>query len=237
MIENIEQDMIPDTYVEKLASFFKSVSEENRVRIIYALSKQELCVNDLAAALRLSQSLVSHQLKILKLEGQVKSRREGKNIYYSLDDQHVVDIFEEALKHIKHRVEEGKDEVMNMKKRTVLVVDDSGMMLRTIKGVLEKEYEVSLANSAMKAFAAIENSKPDVILLDYEMPVCDGKMMFEMLRGNPETEDIPVFFLTAVAEKEKIVEVLELQPEGYILKPIAGKKIISRLEEFFNGGE
>ena len=89
----------------------------------------------------------------------------------------------------------------------------------------------------MKAFAAIENSKPDVILLDYEMPVCDGKMMFEMLRGNPETEDIPVFFLTAVAEKEKIVEVLELQPEGYILKPIAGKKIISRLEEFFNGGE
>ena len=124
-----------------------------------------------------------------------------------------------------------------MKKRKVLVVDDSGMMLRTIKGVLEKEYEVSLANSAMKGFAAIENSKPDVILLDYEMPVCDGKMMFEMLRGNPETEDIPVFFLTAVAEKEKIVEVLELQPEGYILKPIAGKKIISRLEEFFNGGE
>lgn len=48
-----------------------------------------------------------HQLKLLKLEGQVKSRREGKNVYYSLDDQHVVDIFEEALKHIMHRMEEG----------------------------------------------------------------------------------------------------------------------------------
>lgn len=121
-------------------------------------------------------------------------------------------------------------------KRKVLVVDDSGMMLRTIKSVLENDYEVALANSAMKGFAAIELSKPDVILLDYEMPVCDGKMMFEMLRANPETEDIPVFFLTAIAEKEKIIQVLELQPEGYILKPVSGEKILKRLKEFFHDG-
>ena len=75
--------------------------------MIFALSKREMCVNDIEAALGISQSLVSHQLKLLKLEGQVKSRREGKNVYYSLDDQHVVDIFEEALKHIMHRMEEG----------------------------------------------------------------------------------------------------------------------------------
>ena len=93
----VKNEMLPDEYVTKLASFFKSVSEENR----------EMCVNDIAAALGISQSLVSHQLKLLKLEGQVKSRREGKNVYYSLDDQHVVDIFEEALKHIMHRMEEG----------------------------------------------------------------------------------------------------------------------------------
>ena len=103
----VKNEMIPDVYVTKLASFFKSVSEENRVRMIFALSKREMCVNDIAAALGISQSLVSHQLKLLKLEGQVKSRREGKNVYYSLDDQHVVDIFEEALKHIMLRMEEG----------------------------------------------------------------------------------------------------------------------------------
>lgn len=105
-VECVKKDMIPEVYVEKLASFFKSVSEENRVRIIFALSKREMCVNDIAAALGISQSLVSHQLRLLKLEGQVKSRKEGKNVYYSLDDQHVVDIFEEALKHIMHRMEE-----------------------------------------------------------------------------------------------------------------------------------
>lgn len=122
-----------------------------------------------------------------------------------------------------------------MGKRKVLVVDDSGMMLRTIKTILEGTYEVILANSAMSAFAALEKTKPDIILLDYEMPVCDGKMAFEMIRGNPQTEDIPVFFLTAVDEKEKIVEVLELKPEGYILKPVNGKKLIARIEEYFKG--
>lgn len=122
-----------------------------------------------------------------------------------------------------------------MEKRKVLVVDDSGMMLRTIKAVLESAYEVILANSAMSAFAALERTKPDLILLDYEMPVCDGKMAFEMIRGNPQTEDIPIFFLTAIAEKEKIVEVLELKPEGYILKPINGKNLIARIEEYFEG--
>lgn len=119
------------------------------------------------------------------------------------------------------------------RRKKILVIDDSGMMLRSIKAVLEKRYMVSLANSAMTAFVAIEKSKPDLILLDYEMPVCDGKMTFEMLKSNPDTESIPIFFLTAVAEKNKIIEVLELEPEGYILKPIKGEKLIGRLEEFF----
>ncbi len=110
VVERVKKDIIPDDYVEKLASFFKSVGEENRVRIIYALSLNEMCVSDLAVALGISQSLVSHQLKLLKLEGQVKSRREGKNVYYSLDDEHVVEIFDEALKHIRHRIEDGKKE-------------------------------------------------------------------------------------------------------------------------------
>lgn len=109
IVKRVKKEMIPDSYVMKLASFFKSVAEENRVRIIYALSLNEMCVNDLAVALGISQSLVSHQLRLLKLEGQVKSRKEGKNVYYSLDDEHVVEIFEEALKHIKHRIEDGEE--------------------------------------------------------------------------------------------------------------------------------
>ena len=62
-----------------------------------------MCVNDLAMVLGMSQSAISHQLKLLKMENQVKSRRDGKNIYYSLDDHHVVEILEAALTHVKHK--------------------------------------------------------------------------------------------------------------------------------------
>jgi DNA-binding transcriptional ArsR family regulator len=109
-VEQVKEEMIPTEYVGKMASFFKSMSDENRVRIIHALSGQELCVNDLAVALDISQSLVSHQLKLLRLEGLVKPRREGKNIYYSLDDQHVVDMFHLAYTHVRHKVDEHHNE-------------------------------------------------------------------------------------------------------------------------------
>ena len=76
------------------------------MKIINALSHGELCVTDLAVALGMTQSAVSHQLKLLRMANQVKSRREGKSIYYSLDDQHVIDILEEALTHIRHKMTE-----------------------------------------------------------------------------------------------------------------------------------
>lgn len=76
------------------------------MRIINALANEELCVSDLAAALEMTQSAVSHQLKLLRMANQVKTRREGKSIFYSLDDQHVLDIQEEALTHISHKMAE-----------------------------------------------------------------------------------------------------------------------------------
>lgn len=95
-------------YLLELSAFFKMMGDETRVKIIYTLAEQEMCVNDLAMVLGMTQSAVSHQLKLLKMENQVKSRREGKNIYYSLDDQHVVEILEAALTHVKHKLAERK---------------------------------------------------------------------------------------------------------------------------------
>jgi DNA-binding transcriptional ArsR family regulator len=98
-------DIISPQCVTRLASFFKAVGDENRVRIIYALSsEQEMCVNCIAETVGISQSLVSHQLRLLKMEGLVKVRREGKNSFYSLDDEHVVEILDESLKHITHKL-------------------------------------------------------------------------------------------------------------------------------------
>jgi DNA-binding transcriptional ArsR family regulator len=102
------ESKINEVYVREMAKFYKVLGDETRLKILYALSQKERCVSDLVDILDMSQSSVSHQLRILRDNGQVRTRRDGRNIYYSLDDQHVLDIFQEALQHIVHRMQEGK---------------------------------------------------------------------------------------------------------------------------------
>lgn len=83
-----------------LAELFKIFGDSNRIRILYALSGTELCVSDIAKMLGLSASAVSHQLRILKASKLVRCRREGKIIFYMLDDEHVRDIINLGLEHV-----------------------------------------------------------------------------------------------------------------------------------------
>ncbi len=116
-------------------------------------------------------------------------------------------------------------------KKKILVVDDNATTLRGIKQTLEKDYEVILANSGAKAIAQISRQKPDLILLDYEMPVCDGKQTFEMIKDDEEMADIPVIFLTGVNDKAHIHAVLKMMPAGYILKPYEPDKLLASIEK------
>lgn len=79
-------------------------------------------------------------------------------------------------------------------KKHILVVDVAGLMLRAIKVALEDDFHISLANSASAAFVSITQKKPDAILLDYEMPVQNGKEVLKKLREDDKTKNIPVFF-------------------------------------------
>ncbi len=105
-VKKVREQMLEEKYLSAVSDFFKMLGDETRMKIIHALAHNELCVTDLAAALEMTQSAVSHQLKLLRMAHQVKSRREGKSIYYSLDDQHVIDIVDEALIHIRHTMKE-----------------------------------------------------------------------------------------------------------------------------------
>ncbi|MBQ4283358.1 MAG: response regulator [Lachnospira sp.] len=116
-------------------------------------------------------------------------------------------------------------------KKTVLLVDDNAMQLRTLNTMLKEQYDVQMATSGMKALTMIGKKLPDVILLDYEMPMCDGKMTMEMIREVEEAKDIPIVFLTGVNDKEHIETVLRLRPAGYLLKPANAEKIYATLEE------
>ena len=106
IVKKVQAQMLEKKQLSAVSEFFKVLGDETRMKIINALAHEELCVTDLAAALEMTQSAVSHQLKLLRMAHQVKARREGKSIYYSLDDQHVIDILEEALVHIRHKISE-----------------------------------------------------------------------------------------------------------------------------------
>ena len=97
MIENIPEK---DT-LEQIAELFKGFADPTRVHILYLLAEQEQCVSDIAEKVELSQSAISHQLRILKQMQLIKFRREGKNILYSLADEHVRMILDMGVEHLK----------------------------------------------------------------------------------------------------------------------------------------
>lgn len=121
----------------------------------------------------------------------------------------------------------------NSLKKKILVVDDSGAMLRNVKGWLEGKYLVTLANSGAMAMKYLATNRPDLVLLDYEMPVVDGKQVLEMIRTEMEYADIPVIFLTSKSDKESVMKVMSLKPEGYMLKTMEPRMIIQTVDEFF----
>lgn len=103
VITRVRARLSPEADLVALASVFKLLGDPTRVRILEALSADELCVCDLAALLCLTQSAVSHQLRLLRAAKLVRFRREGKNAFYSLDDDHVRVLFRQGLDHVRER--------------------------------------------------------------------------------------------------------------------------------------
>ena len=101
LLRIVEQTMPEETELYDLAELFKVFGDSTRIRILFVLSSAEVCVCDLARVLNMTQSAISHQLRILKENKLVKSRREGKSIFYSLADGHVSTIIAQGRDHIE----------------------------------------------------------------------------------------------------------------------------------------
>lgn len=96
--------------IEDLSGIFKVFGDSTRLRILFALMDREMCVYHIAQSLEMTQSAISHQLRVLRENDLVKSRREGKHIFYTLDDDHVESITRQALEHIEHKKAEKQEE-------------------------------------------------------------------------------------------------------------------------------
>lgn len=118
-------------------------------------------------------------------------------------------------------------------KKKILVVDDSDFMRSSMVKLLEGKYRVLEANSSVAAIQTITVNKPDLILLDYEMPVCDGRQTLEMIRSEKTTAKIPVMFLTGRGDRDSVKKVMSLKPEGYLLKTMPEEDIMKMIDDFF----
>nr|WP_291957598.1 metalloregulator ArsR/SmtB family transcription factor [Mahella sp.] len=103
IVDPVKANMLSDEEAIGLAEIFKALGDVTRVKILYLLANAELCVCDIADALNMTQSAISHQLRVLRDLRLVKFRKDGKSVFYSLDDEHILQLFSQGLEHIEHQ--------------------------------------------------------------------------------------------------------------------------------------
>ena len=118
-----------------------------------------------------------------------------------------------------------------MYKKHILIVDDDVDMLKVLKLFLEDSYSVTIVDSGKTAIEYMLKHTPDLILLDYMMPLFDGPHVLEIIRKREESKNVPVLFLTSVTERDKILQCLALNPQGYLVKPISKEELLQRVGE------
>lgn len=150
---------------------------------------------------------------------------EEENIVTPIEAKNAVSEVEGYLKKKEEEEVSGKPKV--------LVVDDSKTIRCYISDMLKADYDVAQAESGIAAIRTITLNKPDLILLDYEMPICDGRQTLEMLRSDANFSDVSVIFLTGRGDPESVKKVMSLKPAGYLLKNRNPESIKKEVDNFF----
>ena len=122
---------------------------------------------------------------------------------------------------------------MTEEKKELLIVDDDESYLKLIKKWMSDAYKATAVKSGAQALKFLEGHRPDLVLLDFEMPELNGGDVLQKMREKPETADIPVFFLTGNVDPESLEKIAELNPDGYLSKTMRRSEIAAAVETFF----
>ncbi|MBR5087812.1 MAG: response regulator, partial [Ruminiclostridium sp.] len=114
-----------------------------------------------------------------------------------------------------------------------LLVDDDLMFLKMMSEWFSMKYNVTVSKSGMQAISFITKHKPDLILLDYDMPITPGPQVMEMIRSEPDSANIPIIFLTGNSDQKSVMRVMALKPQGYLLKTMDKHQIMETVDNFF----
>lgn len=140
---------------------------------------------------------------------------------------------ENAMTEVEQYLMKREEQEVTNRKPKILVVDDSLTIREGMRQLLMEDYEIAVAESGVAAIRTITLNQPDLVLLDYEMPVCDGRQTLEMLRSEKAFEDIPVMFLTGRRDPESMIKVMPLKPAGYLIKSSKPADIKKEIDTFF----
>ncbi len=124
-------------------------------------------------------------------------------------------------------------DVREKRLKSILLIDDDAVFLKMVRGWLNEDYDVVPVNSGAQALQYLAIHKPDLILLDYEMPILNGPQVLESIRSLENLKDIPVLFLTSVDEKKMVSRAISLKPDGYLLKSYNKNKLLEVIVRFF----
>ena len=119
-------------------------------------------------------------------------------------------------------------------RKNILIVDDDTLYARMVASWLSEDYRVIIVSSGKETLAYLEGNRPDLILLDYEMPVMNGPAVLGEIRRDPKTHNLPVMFLTGKDDRQRIQRVIALDPVDYLVKTIDREGLMKRLEDFFH---
>lgn len=205
---------------------------------IYNESKSEFVCDFIGDINRLKggvKVIVDHAIKHKTPVFVMGNVEELEKLWETLPKQMFTDIFIRPINVVEmvENIKRQMDEYYKMKKRTILAVDDSGVILRNIKTLLEDKYQVIPVNSSEMAIKYLALNIPDLILLDYEMPIVDGKQFMQMIREDTEFQNIPIIFLTGKNDAQTVMDVMSLKPNGYLLKSMDAQKLHAAIDDFF----
>ncbi len=156
-----------------------------------------------------------------------KSKFPEKKIYNCFERPLDNELFIKSIKELGNKISQGE------LRKSILVVDDDPTYLGVVREWLKENYKVAVATSGLQAIKWLGKNKADLILLDHEMPVTSGPQVLEMLRSDSETASIPVIFLTGKGDKDSVMAVVALKPQGYLLKNIDKAELLEKITEFF----
>ena len=206
---------------------------------IYLIELRE-DVDDLQYVLgRIRENIMSTPARIIVIaekDDQTVLKRKHPDLATRVTDwnEHGFDM-DEFSKYVRHALE---NEVLEPVKeedkvRNILIVDDDPTYAKMVREWIKDFYHVSVVVNAMQAINFMNTHQLDLVLLDYEMPVVSGPQVFEMMKNEPETCNIPVIFLTGVGDPASVSRVIALKPAGYMLKSATREDLLNKLIDFF----